>query len=367
MTGRGSVSESPDLPPQQRWAGWFTQQAAACEELGSPLYGRLLELLAEDILASGTTWNLVRNHDGLRFGQAPALRLLGAAHRLALSGEAPEWAAVLPSCGGIAPDGAAELWRAWQSIVDIHHEQLVAGLDREVQTNEVARAAGLALAVAETRFAEARLVEIGASGGLNLHLDGFEIDLGGIVLGDAGSPVHLHPEIVGHLGGLRHSGLSLPRVTERVGVDTHPVDPTDEAGRLTLLSFVWPDQSERLARLRAAIEVARSAPGEMITAGSAASGDTAEVLSEVLGRGGASIVSHSIVWQYIPTDLRWRTTEVIEHVGGQSTSQEPLAWIRYEPDQWDRRRAAVHLRTWPHGGDRVVAHVDYHGRWLEPL
>lgn len=47
-------------------------------------------------------------------------------------------------------------------------------------------------------------------GGLNLRLDGFEIDLGGVVIGDAGSAVHLRPEIVGHLGGLRHEGLALP-------------------------------------------------------------------------------------------------------------------------------------------------------------
>ena len=75
---------------------------------------------------------------------------------------------------------------------------------------------------------------------------------------------------------------------------------------------------------------------------------------------------HSIVWQYVPTEVRWRITEAIEAAGSAATDEEPLAWVRYEPDEWDRRRAAVRLRRWPDGGDRLVAHVDYHGRWLAP-
>ena len=64
--------------------------------------------------------------------------------------------------------------------------------------------------------------------------------------------------------------------------------------------------------------------------------------------------------------MRWRITEVLERAGAAATAEDPLGWVRYEPDEWDRRRAAVWLRTWPHGGDRLVAHVDYHGRWLAP-
>ncbi|MCZ7628597.1 MAG: DUF2332 family protein [Microthrixaceae bacterium] len=78
------------------------------------------------------------------------------------------------------------------------------------------------------------------------------------------------------------------------------------------------------------------------------------------------VVMHSIAWQYIPTDVRWRITEVIEAAGERATGAEPLAWVRYEPDEWDRRRAAVWLRTFPDGADGLVAHADYHGRWLSP-
>jgi hypothetical protein len=360
------VSTDPAAASRWEWSERFGSQAAACDELGSPFYGRLLRLLAGDVASGGPTWEVVSRRTELRFGQAGPLRLLGTAHRLALAGRSARWAEVLPDCGGAVPDDDRELLATWHHVVREHGPELVEGLDREVQTNEVGRAAGLALAAAVTRFREARVVELGCSGGLNLGLDHFEIDLGGIVLGDASAAVHLRPEIAGHLGGLRHAGLAVPRVTERVGIDPHPVDPATEDGRLTLLSYVWPDQPERLQRVAAAIDVAAAAPPEYLVARPEGAGDTADVLETVLGRGGPSIVWHSIVWQYIPTGVRWRITEVMERAGEAATAAEPLGWARYEPDEWDRRRAAVWLRTWPHGGDRLVAHVDYHGRWMAP-
>lgn len=349
------------------WAERFDQQAVACEGLGSPLCARLLSLIADEVRAGTATWDVVAARADLRFGQAGTLRLVGAAHRLALAGDAPEWASLLPSCGGTPPDDDGALLVGWRALVDLHGAELVVGMGREVQTNEVARAAGLALALAETRFTETRLVELGCAGALNLHLDRFDVELGGIVLGSAGSPVDLRPEILGQLGGLRHQGLTLPRITERIGIDPHPIDATTEDGRLTLLSFVWPDQEERLARVAAAIDVAAASPVELITSATSAPGDTADVLADVLDRGGPSVVQHSIVWQYLPAGVRWRITTELEEAGRSATAESPLGWVRYEPDEWNRLRAAVWLRTWPHGGDRLIAHVDYHGRWLAPV
>ena len=369
-----SPVDSPGLrePPLGRegWAARFEQQAAACAVLGSPLYDRLLCLMAEEIRAGTTTWDVLATHADLRFGQAAPLRLAGAAHRLALSGAAPEWADVLPSCGGEPPEADGALLVAWRVLVDLHSQELVAGLGREVQTNEVGRAAGLALALAEARFGECMLVELGCSGGLNLRLDHFDIELAGLSLGDGFSPVQLRPEVRGHLGALRHEGLVLPRITGRVGIDPRPVDITTEEGRLTLLCYVWPDQADRLARVEAAIEVAREHPAELVTvSGDADSSDpdTPDALAAVLDETGGAVVQQSIMWQYVPTEIRWRITSVLEEVGRDATAESPLAWVRFEPDEWNRHRVAVRLRTWPDGGDRLVAHADYHGRWLEPV
>lgn len=349
----------------QEWATRFDQQAAACDELGSPLYGRLLRLLGADIRSEGTTWAVLSSRAGLRFGQAAPLRMLGTAHRLALTGEDPQWAANLPSCGGTPPADDAQLAREWQALLGRRATELAAGLDREVQTNEVGRSAGLALALASTRFTEARLVEIGCSAGLNLRLDRFDIEIGGVVLGNAGSPVEVRPEVVGEMRR-RQMHLVLPRISERVGLDPHPLDVSSAEARTTLLSYVWPDQPRRLSRVRAAAELAARVPAELLRVGGGGL-DTAGALAVVLEREGPTVVQHSIVWQYVPTDVRWEITAALETAGERATAESPLGWVRFEPDEWDRRRAAVWLRTWPHGGDRLVAHADYHGRWLEPV
>ena len=60
------------------WAGRFTQQAESCAELGSPLYERLLSLLAIEVAQSGPTWEVIAPRADLRFGQAgPQLNVCG--------------------------------------------------------------------------------------------------------------------------------------------------------------------------------------------------------------------------------------------------------------------------------------------------
>lgn len=349
-----------DAGPHE-WAGRFEAQAAACDDLGSTLYARLLRILAGDCAAGGRTWELVRPHAGLRFGQAGPLRLVGAAHRLALAGIAADWAALLPSCGGTVPQDDGVLAAGWAALADRHAVELSDGLTREVQTNEVGRAAGLALALAVAGPPDGiRLVEPGCSGGLNLRLDHFSSDLGGEVLGVRGSPVRLAPELRSPLP----AGLGrLPTVAERIGLDPHSVDVTTDDGAWTLLSFVWPDQSERVGRVRAAIDLARDVPADLRRVA-----DTGVALAGILdGPGVPTVVQHSIVWQYLPIAQRWAVTDALEEAGRRATAAAPLVWVRYEPDEWNRTRAALWVRTWPGGADRLVAHVDFHGRWLAPV
>ena len=346
---------------REEWAGRLEAQAAACRDLGSALYDRLLRLLADDVRADGPTWAVVAERPGLRFGQAGPLRLVGGAHRLAPTGAAPGWASVLPSCGGETPDDG-DLAEAWAALCSSHHGELVAALDREVQTNEVARVAGLALAVASTGFDSAHLVEMGCSGALNLRMDHFRTVLaGGADLGDADSAVVVRPDLRGPVP----AGLRLPDVLGRTGIDPFPLDVTVEDDRATLLSFVWPDQTARFERLTAAIDVARGVPVDLV-----ATDRTAEAVTGALAVDGPRVLLHSIVWQYLPTDERWSVTSAVEAAGERAVPGAPLAWVRFEPDEWDRRRAAVWLRTWRGDGtdvDRLVAHVDYHGRWVRPM
>jgi len=59
------------------------------------------------------------------------------------------------------------------------------------------------------------------------------------------------------------------KIAEHRGCDASPVDPCTEDGRLTLPSYVWPDQVERYRHLAEAIEVARRVPAQVNRANAA--------------------------------------------------------------------------------------------------
>src|SRR3954454_23736543 len=115
-------------------------QAGACAYLGSPLYAGLLEHIAEDVEAQGPSWRALERFAGWERDTAYALRLMGAIHRLVLTGEGPPLAP--PFGPGADP---ARAWDALQALLDQSAQQIgQAAFERPVQTNEVGRCAALA-------------------------------------------------------------------------------------------------------------------------------------------------------------------------------------------------------------------------------
>jgi hypothetical protein len=94
--------------------------------------------------------------------------------------------------------------------------------------------------------------------------------------------------------------------------------------------------------------------------------DAADWLAVRLGErrpGTATVVFHSIVWQYLQHEGRERILAALAATGAAATAQAPLAWLRMEPAG---ARTAVTLTTWPGGAERVVASAGFHGddvRW----
>jgi hypothetical protein len=238
--------------PTERTARLLRQQGHACRVLGSPLYGDLLDRAAADLLAGGPTAGVLDGHLEDRGPSALALRMLGGAHALALSGQAPELAAFYPSAGGTAdpgPTGQAA-WAALRQTLAGQRDAVRAWLDGPPQTNEVGRAAallgGLCHLVAVAAL-PVRLFEIGSSAGLNLRADHFYIPGDAGRFGNPASPVVLAGAWQGHAP----PGAAV-QVIARSGGDIDPINPTDPAGRLRLMAYVWPDQADRLQRLTAA-------------------------------------------------------------------------------------------------------------------
>src|SRR5262249_44831691 len=268
------------------------RQAEWCERLGSRLYSRLLRQVAENVRAEGVCCVVLHDHHDDPPDSALALRFLGAVHRLVLQGKAPELAVCYPSVGGDSNcDG---LWPRFRSAVQ-HHEAVLRDLvHRPVQTNEVGRCAallgGFLEVVRQTRL-PLRLLEVGAAGGLILRWDQYRYEAGDEGWGDSHSPVR----ITGAFGDEHPSFDMFAKIAERRGCDASPIDPGTEEGRLTLQSYVWPDQVERFRQLAAAIDVARRVPAHVEQANAP---DWVETALADGVPGVATVVYHSIVWPY---------------------------------------------------------------------
>jgi hypothetical protein len=324
-------------------------QRHGCKLAGSPLYAEVLDAVAADVDAGGVAAELLGPYAQAPFGDAVPLRLLGGVHELVLGGAAPELAAHYPSAGGSPGRGLAA---AFLGALAEHRSTVAGALTRGVQTNEPGRSASLLPALVEVARAglPLRLLEVGASAGLNLWFDRYRYEAEGGAFGPADSPLRFDRPFVGD-----QPVLGPVPVAGRHGCDRAPIDPTTAAGRLRLRSFVWPDQPERRARLDAALEaVAGERP--VVDEADAVPWLDARLADAVPGQ--VTVVVHTIVLQYLPTADRRRFVALVEAAGDRASAEAPVAWLRMEPggDQ-----AEIRLTTWPGGTSHLVARSSYHG------
>jgi hypothetical protein len=334
--------------------GLLRFQSVACGYVGSPLYEDLLGRAAEDYERGGPTLRVLAGHEDDPKDSALALRLMGAVHRLVLTGRAPALAQRYA-----AADGDSErTWEAFRATLEDRVDELRPLVERPVQTNEVGRCASLLpgfLAVAARTGKPLRMLEVGASAGLNLGWSEYRYEAGAFAWGPPESALRIDFEIVGGTGL-----AAVPAtVAERAGCDASPVDPGSEEGRLTLLSYAWPDQRARMERLRAALEIAASRPAVVERSGAV---EWAAARLAEPAPGCATVLFHSIVMQYLSEDERDAFARVVQEAGSRAGEDTPLAWLRMEPDG---ERAAVRLLTWPGGEDRLLARAGYHGTPVE--
>jgi hypothetical protein len=329
------------------------KQAEWCEELGSRLYSTLLREAAADVRAEGVCWAILQGHHDDPPGSALALRFLGAVHRLVLQGRAAELAACYPSAGGDAD--CDELWPRFHAAVQQHAATLRELVHLPVQTNEVGRCGALLggfLEVARLTGLPLRLLELGAAAGLILRWDHCRYEAGEEGWGDPGSPVRITCAFSD-----AHPRFEVPvRVLERRGCDASPIDPGTDEGKLTLASYVWPDQMERFRRLAAAFDIARRVPAHVDQANAA---DWVEAALADRVCGVATVVYHSILWQYLSPEDRARIERAMAAAGEAATGDHPLAWLRFEPAH---DAAEVRLQLWPRGEDRLLARSGFHGK-----
>lgn len=346
--GSAGTAESP----AEHAARLLVQQGRACRELGSPLYADLLPRAAADLLSGGPTAAVLDGYLAEPASSVVALRMLGAAHALALTGQAPRLAACYPSAGGTAGSGGAAAWAALRQTLADHRATVRAWLRRPPQTNEVGRAAallgGLRHIVAEASL-PVRLVEVGASAGLNLRADHFHVPGDAGRCGPAASPVRL-------AGGWQGAAPPEGRieVIARTGGDLDPLDPATPEGGLTLTAYVWPDQADRLARLRGALTIARSVPADLRRESA-----TQTLARTTLADGSWTVLWHSIFRQYLDQAQRAELAEGVAALAGAATPAARFGYLYLEQSR--AGGCPVTLTTWPGGRRRVLGTAPPHG------
>jgi hypothetical protein len=334
----------------------FRFQARGCARGGSPLYAELLARAADDLEAGGVFAELVEGFEGHPVLLVLPLRVMGAVHRLVLAGDAPALAAHYPSTGGrFEPESA---WRALLDVVRTHAPAIRARLGSNVQTNEVRRCTALLggfLRVARETGLPLRVREIGSSAGLNLLFDRWRYELGPHRWGDPGAPLVLRAEWEGAA-----PELDAPlRVASRAGCDVDPVDATDAEDRLRLESFVWPDQPERRARLRAALAAAQVEPPRVERA-RAGEWVPRELAARPVGE--ATVLVQSHVFWYLPEAEREAILREVRAAGERASADRSIAWLRLEGTT--PQEAELRLWRWPPGEDRLLGRSHHHGGWV---
>jgi hypothetical protein len=332
----------------------FAKQAQACLSLGSPFTAKLLSAATPLLASDNPVMQAVASWPGDPTADALSLRLAGALHALVLTEQDDALARTYPPNRSPAE---AEMTAVIAGALSRHEAFCLNWLARAPQTNEVARSAVLLLAyghIYRRTGMPLAIREIGASAGLNLNFDRYGYKFGATNWGLGNAAVMLAPEWEGPAPKLPDN---IP-VSDRLGCDTDPLDPVgNKADRLALTAYCWADQETRLARLAAAIGVARGARNrvENISADTFLARELAEPRIGV-----CVVVSHSIVWQYLPQAVQLEINRLLVNAGARATPQAPLAHVSFELRQ--DGPPTVLVRYWPGGETRAIAEADPHVR-----
>jgi len=169
-------------------------------------------------------------------------------------------------------------------------------LERSTQTNEPARCAVLLPLLARLPQPLA-LLEVGASAGLCLLPELYAYDYGKGILWpkctDCRAPV-FHCKV----NDETPLPTSMPEIVWRAGLDINPLDVLDPAQAGWLAALVWPEQTTRLANLRAAIEIAAALKPRVVR------GDLRHDFIPLLHeapKGATLVIFHTAVLAYVPS------------------------------------------------------------------
>jgi hypothetical protein len=230
--------------------------------------------------------------------------------------------------------------------------QILDWLTSPPQTNEVRRSAVLIAAAhwLTTHYGLPLILsELGASAGLNLLWDRYALSVPGHTFGPSDPVLTLSPDWTGPL-----PPLATPTILDRRGVDLNPLDPVTD--RLRLMSYIWPDQPDRLTRTGMALDLATHLRPKVDEADAA---DWLETRLATPTPSALHLVFHTVAWQYFPTTTQNHALAAMRTASHHS----PVAHLSMEADG-NTPGAALTLTLWPDGETIPLGRADFHGRWV---
>jgi hypothetical protein len=335
----------------------FANQVAYCQANNAPVTGAIVAGIAAALDEDSVFGQRVLGWQGAPLADALPLRCAAGFHALHRAGKAPELDQVY---AGVARDLAVR--KGIAAIIAERGYALLPWLDSPPQTNEAGRSSSFVAALlwlAEqglpARFA---LNEVGSSAGINLMLDRYRYDLGGVAVGPERAAIDFAPEWRGSPPPDQRIAILAAK-----GCDVAPIDLADPAQADRLRAYIWPEHAERFARLDGAIAEARRAPPDIARAHAA---DFVEaILAEPQQPATTRVLMHSIVWQYVPEASRDRVNAAMAAAGARATPDAPLAWIMLEANR-ENYRHELRVRHWPAAPawtQLATAHA--HGAWID--
>jgi hypothetical protein len=191
--------------------------------------------------------------------------------------------------------GLASGWADFRRLLGADRDAVRACmLSHATQTNEPARCATL-LPVLAGLPQPLALIEVGASAGLCLLPDHYAYDYGGGRFGPVG--VEAPPVFACRAGGGPPIPSAMPRIVWRAGLDLNPLDAGDPAQAGWLETLVWPEQTGRLAQLRAAMRIAASVRPRVVRGNLL--GDELAALCREAPRDATLVIFHTAVLAYV--------------------------------------------------------------------
>lgn len=322
----------------------FRNQVAYCLNNDAPITARVVTAIWDTIEGGldNTLTRRIAGWQGAPLADALPLRIAGGLHWLHLTGRESALAPIYR--GEDAIDVAIV-----RDAMTAHEALLLPWLVGPPQTNEAGRSSNFIAAMLwlagkglPPRF---ECLEIGSSAGINLMLDRYHYDLGGVQVGPADAVMYFKPE----WQGSAPPDMQIEIVSTK-GCDVAPVDLTDPNQSERLKAYIWPEHTIRFERMEAAIRAATERRPDL--SGTNAADFVESELAKPQEPDATRMLMHSIVWQYVPADQQHRVTAAMEAAGAKATPEMPLAWVSVEANRTVHRHN-LKVRYWP-GGEEAT-------------